>query len=52
MKRLVSMMVLALFVMVGHIQAQEERELTREEKKAMLAQSLSVLSSLIKNNKM
>lgn len=33
MKRLVSMMVLALFVMVGHIQAQEERELTREEKK-------------------
>ena len=35
MKRLVSMMVLALFVMVGHIQAQEERELTREEKKAM-----------------
>lgn len=35
MKRLVLMMVLALFVMVGHIQAQEERELTREEKKAM-----------------
>ena len=33
MKRLVSMMVLALFVMVGHIQAREERELTREEKK-------------------
>ena len=35
MKRLVSIMMLALFIMVGHIGAQETRELTREEKKAL-----------------
>lgn len=33
MKRFVSMMMLALWVAMGHMSAQEARELTREEKK-------------------
>lgn len=35
MKRFVSMMMLALWVAMGHMSAQEARELTREEKKAL-----------------
>lgn len=35
MKRFVSMMMMALFIMAGHIGAQENKELAREEKKAL-----------------